>query len=266
MPTLSEIHVYPVKSCRGIALESAVVTASGIEWDRRWMFVDAKGTFLSQRTHPQLARIETRLGEESLELHAPGIGPLVVPLSERGAGVSVRIWRDACEALDQGEDAASWARAVVGDGVRLVRAGRITERAANTEYAGETLAPMAFADAFPLLVCNRASLEELNRRMSEAVGMERFRPNLVIDGLEAFAEDHIESLAIGEIVVRLVKPCARCITTATDQRTGERSTDPLPVLRRFRFDRQLLGVTFGENAVVESGAGKSIRRGFNCSV
>ncbi|MGH8309529.1 MAG: MOSC domain-containing protein, partial [Steroidobacteraceae bacterium] len=119
---------------------------------------------------------------------------------------------------------------------------------------------------YPLLVCNRASLTELNARMPEPIPMNRFRPNFVLDGLEPFAEDTIDSIAIGEVVLRLVKPCTRCVTTATDQRTGERSTNPLPVLRKFRFDRKLLGVTFGENAVVERGAGASIRLGAECRV
>jgi uncharacterized protein len=266
MATLSEINVYPVKSCRGIPLESAVVTASGIAWDRQWMFVDATGTFLTQRTHPQLARIETRLNEETLELRAPGVRPFLLPLTETGAAMAVRIWKDACDALDQGTDAAAWAREAVGGEVRIARAARITERHADPRFAGSTAAPVRFPDAFPLLVCNRASLEELNTRMPAPVPMNRFRPNLVIDGLEPFAEDHIDSIGIADLVLRLVKPCTRCITTCTDQQTGERSTNPLPVLRAFRFDRELLGVTFGENAVIEEGAGTVIRRGASCTV
>lgn len=266
MPTLSEISVYPVKSCRGIPLESAVLTASGLEWDRCWMIVDPAGSFLTQRTHPQLARIETRLTSEALELRAPEVGALTLALSEQGERVPVRIWQDHCEALDQGDEAADWASAAVGARVRIVRAARITLRHANPEFAGPTPAPVAFPDAYPLLLCNRASLAELNARMPEPIPMNRFRPNLVLDGLEPFVEDGIDSIAIGEVLVRLVKPCTRCVTTATDQLRGERSTNPLPVLRKFRFDRKLLGVTFGENAVVERGVGATIRLGAECTV
>src|SRR5262249_20696604 len=126
--------------------------------------------------------------------------------------------------------------------------------------------PVGFADGFPILVCNRASLDELNTRMPEPIPMERFRPNIVLRGLSPFAEDRISSLQIGEITFRLVKPCTRCVVTSTDQRTGERSTNPLPVLRTFPFDRELLGVTFGENAIPTGGVGHVIERGANCTV
>lgn len=266
MPTLAEIHVYPVKSCRGIPLSEARVTASGIEWDRRWMFVDAAGTFISQRTHPQLARIETRLADDAVELDGPEAGVLRLPFAEHGRATAVRVWKDHCEALDAGPEAAQWARTAAGADVRLVRAGRITERHANPQFAGSTHAPMGFADAYPILVVNLASLEELNRRMPEPIPIGRFRPNLVLEGLEPFAEDHIDTIVIGELTLRLVKACTRCIVTSTDQQSGRRSTDPLPVLRQFRFDRALLGVTFGENAVVERGAGARIQRGAACRI
>jgi uncharacterized protein len=125
---------------------------------------------------------------------------------------------------------------------------------------------MGFADGYPVLVVNRESLTELNRRMPEPIPIGRFRPNLVIDGLEPFAEDHIDTIVIGAVTLRFVKPCTRCVVTSTDQLTGERSTNPLPVLRTFRWNRELKGVTFGENAVVESGAGKSIARGTPCVI
>jgi uncharacterized protein YcbX len=137
---------------------------------------------------------------------------------------------------------------------------------ANPQFAGPLPAPVAFSDGFPVLVCNRASLDELNTRMPEPIPMERFRPNVVLQGLPPFAEDHIASLQIGPVTLSLVKPCTRCVITSTDQRTGERSTNPLPVLRKFRFDRSLLGVTFGENAIVTAGIGGSIERGAECVV
>ncbi len=266
MIRLSEINVYPVKACRGIPLESSVVRASGLQWDRRWMFVDAKGTFLTQRTHPQLARIQTRIGGGALELTAPSLPTLSLPLAEEGRPVDARVWQSELTALDQGDAAANWASEAIGAPTRLVRAAAITDRHANREYAGAIHAPMGFADGYPVLVCNRESLAELNRRMPEPIPMERFRPNLVIDGLEPFAEDRIDTVVIGEVTLRLVKPCTRCVVTSTDQQTGERSTNPLPVLRTFRWSRELKGVMFGENAVVESGAGKALTRGATCVI
>jgi uncharacterized protein YcbX len=150
--------------------------------------------------------------------------------------------------------------------VRLVRAPPLPKRMASPQFAGPSPMPIAFSDGFPILVCNRASLEELNARMPEPVPMERFRPNLVVNGLPPFAEDRIASLQIGPIILSLVKPCTRCVITSTDQRTGERSTNPLPVLRKFRFDRNLMGVTFGENAVPTAGIGGAVERGAECLV
>jgi len=266
MASLAEINVYPVKACRGIPLESSVVRASGLQWDRRWMFVDANGAFLTQRTHPQLARIETRIGASSVDLAAPSLPTLSLPLAEEGQPVAARVWHSDVTALDQGDAAADWASDAVGAPTRIVRAAAVTERHANREYTGMTHAPMGFADGYPVLVVNRESLAELNRRMPEPIPIGRFRPNLVIDGLEPFEEDRIDTIVIGQVTLRLVKPCTRCVVTSTDQVSGERSTNPLPVLRTFRWNRELKGVTFGENAVVESGSGQSLDRGASCTI
>ena len=150
--------------------------------------------------------------------------------------------------------AAQWLSEALGEALRLVRVPPDPERMANPAFAGAAPAPMGFADGFPLLVCNEASLEDLNSRMPEPIPMERFRPNIVLEGLRQWAEDRIETLMIGELTLRLVKPCTRCTIPSVDQRTGMPATDPGPVLRKFRFDKALRGVTFGENAVIASGA------------
>ena len=264
--TVQELHIYPVKSARGLPKDRVRLGATGFEWDRHWMVVREDGTFLTQRTHPSLTRVSPHLSSAALTLTAEGFGPLVLPLDPRGAGRPVRIWKDACEGLDQGDEAAAWATGVLGEPVRVVRTPATPGRRANPEFAGSRPAPLAFPDAFPVLICNRASLEDLNRRLPEALPMERFRPNLVLAGLPPLAEDRIESLEIGPIVLTLVKPCTRCIIPSTDQRTGVRGLDPLPVLRTFRFDRKLLGVTFGENAVITRGVGEFVERGAQCRV
>jgi len=125
---------------------------------------------------------------------------------------------------------------------------------------------MGFADGYPVLVCNAASLEDLNRRLPAGIPMERFRPNLVLEGLPAWAEDRIDSLTFGEVTLRLVKPCTRCTIPSIDQRTGQRAIDPTPVLRQFRFDKLLRGVKFGENAVIVTGVAREIERGTTCRV
>ena len=268
MPTaiVQELNVYPLKSARGIPCAAARLTVTGFEWDRHWMAVRADGTFLSQRTHPRLARIATALTGEGLVLETDGLEPLRLPLAPSGEARPVKVWNDLCEGLDQGDAAAHWLSRALGEPVRTVRVPHAPGRLANPEYAGTQPAPLAFPDGYPVLVCNRASLDDLNHRLPEALPMERFRPNLVIAGLPPFAEDRIESIGIGPVVLRLVKPCARCIVPSTHQRTGVRGTDPLPVLRTFRFDPQLRGVTFGENAVIAAGVGEVIERGAECRV
>jgi uncharacterized protein YcbX len=264
--SVSELFVYPVKSARGIARSRARVGASGLEWDRQWMLVDAKGTFLSQRTHPQLTRIVPEITDDALVLHTSGVPALRVPLDIGGERVPVRVWKDACVGVDQGGAAHEWASRVIGEAVRLVRVAPDMERVANPEFAGTTPAPLGFPDGYPLLICSRASLEDLNARLPQPIPIERFRPNIVVSGLPAWAEDRIDALTIGAVTLRLVKPCTRCSIPSLDPRTGEPSTDPLPVLRKFRFDRALLGVTFGENAVIAGGTGCEIERGAQCRV
>jgi uncharacterized protein len=264
--TITQLFVYPVKSTRALAASRVRLTATGLEWDRQWMLIDANGTFLSQRTHPQLACLVPTIGSDALQLEAPGRRPLRVPFGTAGERRTVRVHADACVGVDQGAEAAQWASEVLGQTVRLVRVPRDPARLANPRYAGATAAPMSFADGFPLLVCNAASLADLNRRMPAPVPMERFRPNLVLAGLPAWAEDRIATLAVGPVTLRLVKPCTRCTIPSVDQRTGERSNDPGPVLRQFRFDATLPGIMFGENAVIAAGVGAELGCGMNCRV
>jgi uncharacterized protein YcbX len=266
MVTVQELNIYPLKSGRAIACERVEIVPTGFSWDRHWMLVNARGQFLSQRSHPVLAQIRTAIDETGLTLQIADGVPLVLPLPARGAGTAVQVWNDACEGIDQGEAASAWASRAVGEAVRVMRMPENPKRRASAKYAGPVAGPVSFADGFPILVCNQASLADVNRRMPQPVGMERFRPNLVLDGLPAFAEDHILSLGIGAVTLKLVKPCTRCSITATDQLTGESSTNPLPVLKEFRMDRELKGVTFGVNAVLASGVGHCIDLGAACEV
>ncbi len=259
---VEELFVYPFKSGRGIPKQDVRVGATGLEWDRNWMAVDCSGKFLSQRTHPRLAELVTEISGDSLVLRGPEQPPLKLQLSASAQQpVVVRVWDDQCAALDQGDEAAQWLSAFLAQEVRMVRVLQHPERLANPQYAGSEPKPVTFVDGYQILVCNRASLEELNTHMPEPVPMNRFRPNIVLGGLAPFAEDRIDQLRIGALTLRLVKPCTRCVITATDQLTGQPATNPLPVLRTFRFDRTLLGVTFGENAIVVAGAGSTLRRG-----
>jgi MOSC domain-containing protein len=266
MATIAGLFVYPLKSARGLACPRVRVSATGFEHDRQWMLINAHGVFLSQRTHPQLARVVPQMDAAGLVLHAPGLAPLRLPRACTGERRSVRVHQAVCVGLDEGAAAAEWASRVAGEPARVVRVPLRSERRANPTFAGTVPAPMGFADGFPVLVCNRASLEDLNTRLPQAIPMERFRPNVVLEELPAWAEDRIDTLSIGEVTMRLVKPCTRCTIPSIDQQTGELSTDPAPVLRQFRFSKTLRGVTFGENAVIVTGGEAVIERGAPCRV
>lgn len=258
---LSAIAIYPVKGCRRTPLARARVGVRGLARDREWMVVRPDGFFLTQRTYPGLARIVPHLTDTGLRLEHPELEPLEVESASATTPIKVTIWGRKTLARDAGEAAADWLTAVLGTPTRLAGVGPETEMSADREFVGEREVPIAFSDAFPLLVCNTASLDELNRRSGTPVPMERFRPNLVIDGLGAFAEDAIRRLRIGAVAVSLVKPCTRCVVPSIDQETGQKSTDPTPTLKQFRFDKKLRGVTFGVNGTFEVGPGVELAVG-----
>jgi uncharacterized protein YcbX len=258
---LAALAIYRVKGCRRTELDTATLAPTGLEGDRDWMITRPDGRFLSQRTHPGLARLVPRRVPGGLELAGPGLPPLTVPGDVPGASCEVVVWDDRVHAVDAGDAAAAWLGQALGEPVRLVRAAATTRRHADRKWVGARDVPVSFADGFPILVCSTASLAELNARLPAAVPMERFRPNLVLDGLAAFAEDHVRAVRIGDVVLRFVKPCTRCTVPAIDQDSGEASTDPAPALKAFRFDKALRGVTFGVNAVAEGPPGAVLERG-----
>ena len=248
---LAAIAVYPVKACRATPLVEVRLGAHGLAADREWMVVRPDGRFLSQRTHPALARIDASIVGTGLRLACDGAHPLIVegPAAGRGAPCEVAVWDDRLAATDAGDEAAAWLTRVIGAPSRLVRVADHHARRASRDWVGDRDVPVAFADGFPVLVCSSASLAELNRRLPVPVPMDRFRPNLVIDGLEPFAEDAIRTLTIGEVALELVKPCTRCSVPGIDQATGLAAADPFPALREFRWNPALRGATFGVNAV-----------------
>jgi hypothetical protein len=260
--TLAELHVYPVKSCRGIALEEARLTEAGLEHDREWMIVTPDGRFTTQRERPRLALVETRLTPGALVLSAAGHGSVAVPFEHDGAPLEVTVWRDRCRAHDQGEDAARWLSAFAGCELRLVRFDPSHRRPSDPAWTGGLEALARFSDGFALLAIARASLADLNTRLATPLPMNRFRPNLVLDGLPPYGEDRLEDLVAGNARLRRAKPCARCVVTTTDQSTGERDgEEPLRTLKSYRWDPALKGITFGQNLIVAGGAGSWLRVG-----
>ena len=252
---------YPVKGCRLIAHASADVLPSGIRHDREWMVVDTRRSpamFLSQRECPVMATVTVTVTDSDGLLISHNDDALAVPPPARNALLKVKVWNHETVALDAGDAASDWLNAKLSMArgqLRLVRFHPEMRRDCNRLHAGDSDAHTFFADGYPLLVTNVESLADLNMRMrrdaTNAMPMNRFRPNVVIVGLPAWDEDHINTLSIGEVVLKLAKPCVRCQVTTTDQLSGARLSDePLNTLARFRNNPDLGGVTFGWNAIV----------------
>jgi MOSC domain-containing protein len=268
MIRITALNIYPIKGCRGIAVESARVAATGFEHDREWLITRPDGRFMTQREEPRLALIETALidrqlpGDETLRLRVPGGAALEVLPGPPGREVEVTIWKDRCAAFDAGDEPAQFLTEFLGAPVRLVRFDARRKRPSNPDWTPGIEALNQFSDGFPWLLASEASLEDLNSRLQRQLPMNRFRPNIVVSGLPAWDEDRLRDLTAGPVRLRRAKPCTRCIVTTTDQATGKRdSTEPLQTLRQFRFDRELKGVVFGQNMILIDGAGAQLRVG-----
>lgn len=251
MVRIESLHVYPVKSCAGIDLARSRVEPAGLEHDREWMVVTPQGRFLTQRELPRLAQIRPDLSASSLVLAAPGCETLRIARMVEGAAVGVRVWKDQCQAIDCGDEAAGWLSAWLGRDVRLVRFAPAMRRVSSHEWTGDAEGLSRFADAFALLAISTASLDDLNARLTDPLPMNRFRPNVVLSGLEPYGEDRIDELHAGPVRLRAVKPCTRCAITTTDQATGQLAgEEPLATLKTYRWSPALRGVMFGQNLIV----------------
>lgn len=257
------LFLYPVKSLRGHAVPAAEVDALGFAGDRRFLVVDPAGKFLTQRTAPRMACIDARLSAGLLTLSAAGAGSVAVPTVSDPAALlrTVSIWKsEGLQAEDCGAAAAIWLQTFLGFPCHLVRIGPRFSRPV-LKPAAQPGDLFAFADGVPFLAVSEASLAQLNDRIQENQGepvpMDRFRPNLVVDGCDPFAEDAWTRARIGEVVFRQGGPCARCSVTTTDQRTGElASSEPLKTLAAYRRDRaDPTKINFGANLIHETKGG-----------
>lgn len=250
---LTALHVYPIKSCGGLAPAAWDVDGFGLRHDRRWMVVDTRGAMLSQRTHPRLALVRPSMGDDTLRIEAIGLPALELPVRP-GSGVStiVAIWGDACSAVWTGERAAAWFSDLLDTDCGLVYMPDSTVRPTDQDHAPGAYR-VSFADAFAFLLLSEESLADLNGRLETPLPMNRFRPNLVIAAGEAFGEDRMTTFRIGDVGFRVVKPCDRCVLTTTDQETAERGLEPLRTLATYR--RRNGKVLFGQN-VVHDGTGR----------
>ena len=267
--TLSELHCYPIKSCGGQLVNEALLIETGLELDRAWMLVDATGMFITQREHPRMALIATNAKSDELIVSAPGMQKLYVPIGEAGESVTVTVWGDTVKAFDMGDLAAQWFTDFINESLtpgqtkvslRLVRFDPSFARQSDAQWTGnDSFAVSQFNDAFAVLVASQASLDELNKRLvangQTAVGMNRFRPNIVLIGLEAHEEDLLDTITIetpdGEVTLRLCKPCARCPIPNIDPATATSNPVVSDTLQQYRQNPLLDGaITFGMNAYV----------------
>lgn len=275
---ITQLNTYPVKSLRGITLEEATLAETGLAHDREWMLVDSVGRFVTQRELPAMATISVHLDVGALRLEHPSREPLCVPLGgpehlSKRQRRTVYVWQDSCQALDEGDGASDWLTAVLGDlkgsRLRLVRFAPEYRRAVEADFLGlGEQAHTRFADGYPLLVVNTASLDALNEQLVEqgldAVPISRFRPSLVVDGEPAFAEvGWTELVAESGVRLGLRKPCQRCKIITQDQYTGEARVpkEPLRSLVLMNTQPGLRGAFFGQNAIVLGGAGTALRLG-----
>jgi len=266
---IARLFVYPVKSCAGVEVREAVLTETGLDLDRAWMVVDAQGRFVTQRQLPRMALVRPQIRHSEVVLRAPGMLALHLSIDSVEEPVKVRVWEDEVAAYDMGAVAAQWFTDFLGQPLRLVRFDPDERRLSNARWTGDAEALNQFSDGFPLLVLGEAALDELNRRLAAAghapVGIERFRPNIVLAGLPAHEEDRLPRLTIaaGEPVqLRLVKPCGRCPIPNVDPATGEVSPHVLATLMQYRRNELIAGkAAFGMNAIVVQGLEQTLRVG-----
>lgn len=261
---LSEINIYPVKSLGGISVTEAVIEEKGLQYDRRWMLVDENGDFLSQREYPRMATFKMSLTENGLGVTHDNdyLEIPFEPLSKEK--IKVRIWNDVTDGVLYPEEINAWFSRHLAKDCRLVKMQEESRREVDPEYAiRQNRDVVSFADGYPFLLIGESSLDDLNSRLDQPVPMNRFRPNFVVSGAEPFAEGNWKQVRIGEAVFHLVKPCARCVMTTIDQKTGlSDAPEPLKTLSKYRLVKKngKNKILFGENLIAET-VGKTIRLG-----
>ena len=246
---VSEIKIYPIKSCRGFSVPQAEVEARGLVGDRRYMLVDANGRFLTQREHPRMALIDVRGTHDGYRVEGPGQPPLTIPrVLATGAESEVRIWRDTVSATLAGEDINIWFSQYLGFACGLVYMADNQHRPVPNE-AAEFDDEVSFADGAPILLISTGSLADLNGRLAAPVTMDRFRPNIVVEAPTPFVEDSWRSIAIGSAELAVAWQCSRCILPTIDPATGvaHPRQEPLETLRSYR--RVGPKVMFGQNLI-----------------
>jgi uncharacterized protein YcbX len=265
---ITGLFIYPIKSMKGIAVENASLTNKGLLYDRHWMVVRESGSFVTQRDIPRMALVNTKLRKEGVELTMQGHGSITVPFDlYSGEHIETSVWRVKCQAVDQGEQISKWLTRVLdsNEPLRLVRMDPEFVRPQNKPETMGKETTTNFADAAPFMVANQSTLDELNSVLEsnsfQAVPMNRFRPNIVVQGLEPFAEHKLTGLSAQNYQFRLRAPCERCIVTTIDQETAEKDPrgQPFKTLQTINpIPAKVKAPAFGQYATLTRGEAKNI--------
>ncbi|MGS2742932.1 MOSC domain-containing protein [Halomonas sp. LS-001] len=270
---ITQLTVYPVKSLKGIDLTQSELYGHGLAWDRRWMLVDAQQRFITQRQLPGLATIAVELTDQALVLSHPSVDPISISLEEPQGNLRlVKVWDDHCKALPESEEVSRWLEAALGEqaqGISLVRFVTEFTRAVEEDFLAGGEAHTYFSDGYPFLITTTGSLEALNQALiageNAPVPMNRFRPNIVVECDDSWAEDQWATLSSESSAFQLTlrKPCQRCKVTTVDQQTGTipEQAEPLKTLLSLNTHPHLKGAHFGQNATLTAGQGSVIRVG-----
>ncbi len=251
---IQSLYIYPIKSCQGISYDRLELVKTGFKYDRHWMLVDKNGHFLSQRQHPDMARIKTSITTDSLVVSNSSISTqLEIPLSTTefasGKNITVKIWNDHCSASLVSADASLWFSNFLGIDCDLVYLADSEQRLVDPDYASKK-EQLGFADGFPLLIMSRSTIDLLNDKLTEKVNINRFRANIIIDGCDAHAEDLWSKITVNHIDILLAKPCSRCVIPRIDQQSAEKHTSLLKTLASYR--RMNGKVYVGQNGLHQS--------------
>lgn len=260
---LSEINIYPIKSLGGISLRSSAIEERGLRFDRRWLLVDEKNNFLTQREFPKMATVNVKVLKEGLRV-SENENETIVPFEPNtNETATVKIWSSRCRAKVYERETNDWFSNVLQTDCKLVSMPKETRRKVNYFYAVHKNDTVSFADGYPFLLIGESSLEDLNARLENPVPMNRFRPNFVVSGADAFAEDDWKQIKIGNVIFHVVKPCGRCVITTIDQASGEKQgVEPLKTLASYRIPKRSVKqkILFGQNLIAEN-TGKVIEVG-----
>ena len=246
---VSGLSIYPIKSCREVKKSTSFVESFGLKNDRRWMVVDKNGVMLTQRKVSKMCLIQPEVIDDGITLHTASMNSLHVEYPLNNKRITVKVWSDECKAFDAGDLAANWLSDFLSAKCRLVYFPEDEFRQVDLTFAEEG-DNTAFSDGFPLLLLSQASLDDLNQRLIQPINMNRFRPNIVVDGCKTFAEDSWKKMRIGEIEFRIVKPCSRCVIPSINIETAVREVEPTRTLMSYR--KRENKVFFGQNVIANN--------------